>query len=152
MRCLAASCPGFRRCHSSMCSLKHFPGMSRGIQALFDRIILPCWSRRHFPALIYSVATKHLREKCPGLLQKLQLVLVCGGRTGRSVCAFTAVRALTKESVICSTIAAISSIFISVNADGITVVVGITVAVDGGGAAGVPCKAYRAASWTSPKS
>jgi spore maturation protein SpmB len=79
-------------------------------------------------------------------------VLVCGGRTGRSVRAFTAVRALTKESVIRSTIAVISSVFISVDADGTTVVVGIAVAVDGGGAAGVPCKAYRAASWTSPKS
>ena len=135
-----------------MRSLKHFPGMSRGIQAPFDKIILPCWSRRHFPALIYLVATKHLHEKCPGSLQKLQLVLVCGGRTGRSVCVFTAVRALMKESVIRSTIAAISSVFISVDADGTTVVVGITVAVDGGGTAGVPCKAYRAALCTSPKS
>ena len=125
--------------------------MSRGIQAPFDRIILPCWSRRHFPALIYSVATKHSREKCPGSLQKLQLVLVCGGQTGRSVRAFTAVRALIKELVIRSTIAVISSVFISVDADGTTVVVGIALAVDGGGAAGVPCKAYRAALWTSPK-
>ena len=136
MRCPAASCPGFRRCHSSMRSLKHFPGMPRGIQAPFDRIILPCWLRRHFPALIYSVATKHSREKCPGLLPKLQLVLVCGRRTGHSVRAFTAMRALTKESVIRSTIAAISSVFISVDADGTTVVVRIAAAVDGGGAAG----------------
>ena len=63
-------------------------------------------------------------------------MLVCGGKTGRSVRVFTAVRALTKESVIRSTIAVISSVFISVDADGTTVVVGITVAVDGGGAAG----------------
>jgi hypothetical protein len=79
-------------------------------------------------------------------------VLVCGGQTGCSVRAFTAVRALTKELAIRSMIAAISSVFISVDADRTTVVVGITVAVDGGGAAGVPCKAYRVASWTSPKS
>ena len=92
------------------------------------------------------------REKCPGLLQKLQLVCVCGGPTGCSVRVFTAVRALTKESVICSMIAAMSSVFISVNANRTTVVVRITVAVDGGGNAGVPCRAYRAASWTSPKS
>jgi outer membrane lipoprotein SlyB len=98
------------------------------------------------------VVTKHSREKCPGSLQKFQLVLVCGGRTGHSVHAFTAVRALTKESVIHSTITTISSVFISVDADGTTVVVGIAVAVDGGSTAGVPCKAYRAALWTSPKS
>ena len=79
-------------------------------------------------------------------------MLVCGGRTGRSVRAFTAVRALTNELVIRSTIAAISSVFISVGADGTTVVVRIAVAVDGGGTAGVPCKAYRAALWMSPKS
>ena len=57
-----------------------------------------------------------------------------------------------KELVICSTIAVISSIFIYVDTDGTTVVVGIAVAVDGGGTARVPCKTYCAALWTSPKS
>ena len=78
-------------------------------------------------------------------------MFVCGGRTGWSVRVFTAVRALTKELVIHSTIAVISSVFISVDADSTAVGIGIAVAVDGGSTAGVPYKAYCAASWTSPK-
>ena len=95
------------------------------------------------------MVTKHLREKCPGLLHKLQLVFVCGGQTGHSVCAFTAVRALTNESVrhtqqlLCYLL--FSFLLMPTELQ-------LSSAVDGGSTAGVPCKAYRAASWMSPKS
>ena len=61
----AASCPGWRQCHSSMCSFKNRPGMSRGTKAPVGSITFPSTLCFNFPAKRYSSTRSQFRMKCP---------------------------------------------------------------------------------------
>ena len=68
-----ASCPGLRRCHSSMRSFNKFPGISRGTKAPVGSTTLPSMLRLSFPARRYSSTSSQLRMKW-SLPQKLHFI------------------------------------------------------------------------------
>jgi len=62
--------PGLRLCHSSRRSLKHLPGISRGMNAPDGRVIRPSMLRLHFLFNVVRCDLTVATENAPGKSQK----------------------------------------------------------------------------------